>query len=280
MARRRGIQPARRRQAEVSAGMVGRVGDEHEVARRACTGFAHGYKLSGGPVHVAFEVRAERPQGEEIEVGHHVGAHDEEGLIPEQGQGVDDAAGGLQRRLPLLAVDHGLAPGGGGADGGADLLAAVGEIDDDLAKTGGREPAQVPLDEGFRAQRKQGFGQFRGERSHPLAAPGGQQHGFHRRLRGRGRLHAPDPARASGTRRLLSNSLKRHKIKCDIVAAFVPLTPVRTFLSTFGSAALAGALMSPAAAQLCFPDAEALDLPLATMRPCRSLPCRPTAKSG
>ena len=127
----------------------------------------------------------EAQQQREVEVRHHVRTHHGKGLVTEQGQGMDDAAGGFKRRLTLLAVAHRLPPPGSLADGGANLRTAIGKVDHDVVEAGGGEPAQMPLDERFRAEREQRFGPFGAEPPHPLAAPGGQQHDFHARLRGR-----------------------------------------------------------------------------------------------
>ena len=60
-----------------------------------------------------------------------------------------------------------------------ELIAQMRVINDDLAKSGLRQALQMPRDERLATHHQQGLGGVVGQRPHALAAPGGQNHGFH-----------------------------------------------------------------------------------------------------
>ena len=65
------------------------------------------------------------------------------------------------------------------AQGGFDLFAEVGVVDDDFPETGCRQTFQMPDDERLAAGDEQWFGRVIGERAHAFATPGGEDEGFH-----------------------------------------------------------------------------------------------------
>src|SRR5439155_21483549 len=57
------------------------------------------------------------------------------------------------------------------------LVRMVRRVDDEIAKSGARERLDLPDDQRLAADTKEGFRRLIGERAHPLAAPGGKDHG-------------------------------------------------------------------------------------------------------
>src|SRR6185295_12155923 len=91
-----------------------------------------------------------------------------------------DAPGGLERRLAFVAVSNRDSEAAAVAEVVANLRAAVRKIDDDLGHAARSEPRDVMLDQRPAADREQWLRLRRGERAHALAAPGCEDHRFHR----------------------------------------------------------------------------------------------------
>ena len=153
-------------------------GVETEVAARVVLGVSHqhdGRALPDGQRAV-------------VEVGEHVGVHEQERRRAEQRQRVHDAAGRLERRLAFLAVGDRRTEPPAIAEVVANLRTAIREIDDDPVDSARRETRDVMLDQRHATYVEQRFRVDGGERTHTLAASGCENHRSHRKtgMRGHG----------------------------------------------------------------------------------------------
>jgi hypothetical protein len=98
---------------------------------------------------------------------------------PEQRQSSQDAAAGFERALRLLAETDLHAEALAATQCAADELALPREIDDDAFDARARQCLEVILDERLAADFQQRLRPRVGQRAHPFAAPGGQDHGAH-----------------------------------------------------------------------------------------------------
>ena len=100
-------------------------------------------------------------------------------MITQERQRGGNAAGGFQPAFVFRRIGDVHAPRRAVAQRVFDLAAEPGVVDDDVAKTGGVKPAQVVDNQRFAAGFQQRLGRAVGQRTHTLAASGGQNHGFH-----------------------------------------------------------------------------------------------------
>ena len=110
-----------------------------------------------------------------VELGPDVGGDDERRPRRQQRQRRGDAAGGLERlRLERPAQRHAeRAPSPSAA---TSCRREVRGVDDDVAESGARERLDLPDDERLAAGLEQRLGRRVRQRTHPLAAPGGEDH--------------------------------------------------------------------------------------------------------
>src|SRR5437660_3414681 len=122
-------------QTEVTARMMRRVGNQHEV--RVCALF-------------------QRERGE-VDVGPDVRIHHEEWPGAEPRHGREDPAAGLERHRPFVAVVDRHAVGAAVAERRGYLIAEPREIDDHFADAGARKREQMPDDQRLAAHADQGL---------------------------------------------------------------------------------------------------------------------------
>ena len=163
----RGRQAARGVDAEVAVRVVRRIGHQPQVGQSAARGEARGIG------------------GVEAEVGQeHVARDDPKRVVlvvvRQPGQGLGDAAGGLQRAAVVAAfggVADRKAPARAVAERSRELVFEPGGVDHHLTHAGACQRFEVPFDQRLAAHRQQRLRAGVGERAHAFAAAGGQDQG-------------------------------------------------------------------------------------------------------
>src|SRR5437762_13923880 len=122
-------------EAEVTAWMMRRVGDQHETRVRALL---------------------QRERGE-VDVGPDVRIHHEKWHGAEPRHGLEDPAAGLERHRPFVAVVDRHAVGAAVAERRGYLIAEPREIDDHFADAGARKREQMPDDQRLAAHADEGL---------------------------------------------------------------------------------------------------------------------------
>jgi hypothetical protein len=118
------------------------------------------------------------PEPREIALAIHVGIDEEEWFAPEKLERVGDAACGLEP-LALARVVQAEPKAGAVAQALHDTLAEVRNVDDGVPDARAREALKMPGDERLAASLDERLGNRIGERTQPLAAPGGEKHRLH-----------------------------------------------------------------------------------------------------
>ena len=110
----------------------------------------------------------------------HVAVQRQKWRLPEQAPGVQHATCGFQRRL-FKGVANGEPPAAAIATVLCELRGQMGDIDHHIAQSLASQPTQVMLDEGQTTHSQQRLGRVLGQRAHPLADTGSQDHDLHPR---------------------------------------------------------------------------------------------------
>ena len=151
-------------------------GLQAEVALRVVRGVGHEPEVGEG---VRAHLGGTFDGGAAVEIGEDVAVDHQEGFAAQERQGGGDAACGFQPAGCFGRISDRHAVTAAVAEALFDFFAKPGVVDNDFPDACGGQAAQMPADERLAAAGEHGFGQGVGERAHPLAASGGQYHGFH-----------------------------------------------------------------------------------------------------
>ncbi|CAM5512045.1 hypothetical protein RLIN73S_00388 [Rhodanobacter lindaniclasticus] len=113
-------------------------------------------------------------QGGEVGVAPDVAADGENGLRPQQRQGVEQAAAGFQRLRAFVHVADAQAPARAIAQDAGKLLGEMRGVDRHVVHADRGELLQMPDDQRLAAHAQQRLGRAVGQRAHALAAAGGE----------------------------------------------------------------------------------------------------------